>query len=87
MTVLTDAEFAVLAVLAMQDKGTHTPGSVTKILQNEQGQPDVTRQGVTRTVAGLIRLGLAKRYSLPRMTYYEISPAGRTALEASCRAT
>jgi hypothetical protein len=87
MTDLTDAEFVVLAVLAMQDKGTHTPDSVTRILRNEQGQPGATRQGVARTAGGLVTLGLARRVSLPRMTYYEISPAGRAALEDSCRAT
>lgn len=87
MTELTDAEFAVLAVLAMQDKGTHTPDSVTRILRNEQGQPGATRQGVIRTTASLIGFGLARRVSLPKMTYYEISPAGRTALEEACRAT
>jgi DNA-binding MarR family transcriptional regulator len=78
--VLGDQQRLVLTILARKDKGTHTPDSIAQQLRSEHAQPGATWQGVTRTVASLVRRGLVRRVQLPKMTYYTITPAGQQEL-------
>lgn len=77
---LSEPQRRVLTVIGMTDKGIHTPQSVAQVVGYTYDEPDVTWQGITRTVASLVRRGLVKRESYTKMTFYKITPAGQQEL-------
>jgi hypothetical protein len=83
---MDEIQQAVLRGIATQ-QGTATPQGVAHHL-NTSGDgsiyPPTTHyswQGVARVAGELARKGLVKRHSLPKMTWYEITSAGREELD------
>lgn len=81
--MLSDQQRLLLyAVSNRSGIGTPTPGFIASWLRNERNQPDANWQGVTRTIASLVLRDLVKRHRHPKMTWYEITPAGQQELDA-----